>query len=365
MKERIYLDYNATAPLRPEAAQAMAQIMATPHNASSVHAYGRDARKLVEDARTNVAALVNVPPAQIIFNSGATETNNTVLKYFSQERILVSAIEHPSILEAAPNAEKIPVDRNGIVDLVALEKLLKEKKTALVSVMFVNNETGIIQPVEEISALAKRHGALFHCDAVQAAGRIKIDVPALSIDFLSLSSHKIGGPQGTGALVLGLCGITPVLLEGGGQEKKARAGTENVAAIAGFGIAASLADINEYKKLETLRNNLERELKKTSPDIIIHGETAPRAANTSLFSLPGAASETLLMAFDLENICISNGSACTSGTVKPSHVLEAMHAAPAGTVRVSMGWNTKSSDIDRFLEVWSKIYQRLKAKAHA
>lgn len=371
---KTYLDHNATTPLRPEARDAMLRTLDAPHNASSVHTHGRAARKMIEDARAQIAALVNTPPAQIIFSSGATEANNTVIKFFAGERILVSAIEHPSVLEATPDAPRIPVNANGIVDLSALERLLKEKKTGLVSVMLVNNETGIIQPLSAIVTLAKRHGALVHCDAVQAAGKIQIDIASLGVDFLTLSAHKLGGPQGAGALALGLCGITPVLLHGGGQEKKARPGTENVAAIAGFGAATQKAheDLDAFSKLAALRDRLETEIRRIDPAIVIHGQNAPRVAGTSLFSLPGAKSETLVMAFDLEGIALSNGSACSSGTVKKSHVLQAMNVADpvlGGTLRVSLGWNTAESDIDRFLEVWSKIHQRLKdkteKKAHA
>lgn len=353
----IYLDYNASAPARPEVIEVVRTVMERPGNASSVHTRGRAAHKAVEDAREKIGALVNLPPAQIIFNSGATEGNNTVLKFFGTERVLVAATEHPSVLEAAPGAVKIPVDANGLVDMAALEKLLKEK-TALVSVMLVNNETGVIQPVQEISALAHRHGALFHCDAVQAAGRMKLDAPLAGIDFITLSAHKIGGPQGVGALGLGLCGVTPVLLEGGGQEKRARAGTLNAAGIAGFGMAAEIAENNhrDFLRLEALRDKLEGALM----NVVIHGRGAPRAANTTLFSVPGVKAETMLMAFDLEGVCVSNGSACSSGAVKFSHVLAAMGAdESAGTLRVSTGWATKDSDIDAFLAAWKKIASRL------
>ena len=364
-KPAIYLDYNATAPLRPEALAAANAAMNAPHNASSAHTYGRAAHKMIEDARVNVAALVGCPPAQVIFNSGATEGNNTVLKYFAKERILVSAIEHPSVLEAAPNAEKIPVDKNGTLDLNALETLLKAKKTGLVSVMMVNNETGVIQPVDKISALTKKYGAFFHCDAVQAAGKISIDMSPGHIDFLTLSAHKIGGPQGAGALCLGICGITPTLLDGGGQEKKARPGTQNTAAIAGFGAAAQIAarDLTHHTTHnQTLRDILENSLCNIYNSIIIHSQNAPRVSNTTLFSLPGASSETLLIAFDLEGIALSNGSACASGSVKPSHVLKAMGADASGTIRVSTGWASTQGDIDQFLAALEKIAARLNRK---
>ena len=361
MKNSVYLDYNATAPLRPEAIDAMTRALAEPHNASSVHSYGREGRKIIEDARQTIAALINAPVNQIIFNSGATEGNNTVLKFFANERILASSIEHPSVLDAAPNAERIPVAKDGVADLNALEKLLKNDRAALVSVMMVNNETGAVQPIKEIAAIAHSHGALFHCDATQAIGRMPIDMTG--IDFMTFSAHKLGGPQGIGALVLGLCGVTPTLLDGCGQEKKARAGTENVAAIAGFGAACAVANAQEFQKLSAMRDHLETELKKISNEIVIYATNAPRVANTSMFSMPGASSETLLMAFDLEGIALSNGSACASGTVRASHVLKAMQvndALAASALRVSLGWNSKKDDVEKLLAAAQKIVQRLK-----
>jgi cysteine desulfurase len=361
----IYLDYNASAPLRPEALTAMTACLSDPHNASSVHGFGRNARKIIEEARLKVAALVNAPSAQVIFNSGATEGNNTVLKFFKDERILISAIEHPSVFEPAPLAEKIPVTPDGIIDLNEFEKILKQKKTGLVSVMMVNNETGAVQPIQEIAALAHSHGALMHCDAVQAAGRIKIDMATMGIDFLTISAHKIGGPQGVGALALGLCGITPILLHGGGQEKNARAGTENVAAIAGLGAAAecALLDMNGMNaRLNILRARLEGEILKINPGIAIHAANAPRVCNTSMFSVPAARAETMLMAFDLDGVALSNGSACSSGTVRVTTVLKAMgcdDALASSALRVSMGWNSMDSDIDRFIAAFQKIHTRM------
>lgn len=373
MSKRIYLDYNATCPVRPEVAALAVQVMQTPRNASSVHRFGQEGRKHIEDARTKVAALVNAAPSQIIFNSGATEGNNTVLSHFKGERILVSSVEHPSVLEAAANAEKIPVTPDGLVDLQALEKMLQTgPRPALVSVMLVNNETGAIQPIRDVSHLSKKYGALLHCDAAQAAGKIPVDMAALGVDFMTLSAHKIGGPQGVGALALRLCGITPTLLHGGGQEKSARAGTENVAGIAGFGMAAELArkDLPHYAKLETLRAQLEKELQKIYPRAVIHASSAPRAAGVSMFSLPGILSETMMMALDLEGVAVSNGSACSSGSVKPSHVLGAMgagHEIAASALRISMGWATTEAEIDGFLKALEKIINRIEKKntAHA
>lgn len=374
---KIYLDYNATAALRPAAKAAMDSIYGlnqAGYNASSVHHYGREGRKIVEDARAHVAKLIGADANQIIFNSGATEGNNTVLRHFvdtyPDETILISAIEHPSILElqdTLPNTQIIPVDHQGLIDLNALEALLNDHKVCLVSCMFVNNENGVIQDVAKISALAHKHNALFHCDGVQAVGRIPVNMKESGIDFLTLSSHKIGGPQGAGALALGLCGQTPTLLFGGGQEKSARAGTENVAGIAGFGAAAkeALEYMNHYQALEGWRDKLENRITSISPDVLIHAKDAPRVANTSFFSLPDTNSQTLLMALDLEGIAVSNGSACSSGTVKPSTTLLAMgldEKVAGSALRISMGWATKEDDIDVFLAAWEQIYTRLQNK---
>ncbi len=372
MTHRTYLDYNASAPLVSPAMTLMSKIMQTPHNASSIHSFGREGRKYIEEARAHIAALTNASTEQITFNSGATEGNNTILKHFRahypNEQIIVSAIEHPSILESGEELLTTPVTPDGIVDLKALETALTNgAKTVLVSIMLVNNETGVIQPIKEISALTHKHGALLHSDATQAAGRIPLDIQELGIDFLTLSSHKIGGPQGIGALITRLCGETPTLLHGGGQEKSTRAGTENTAGIAGFGAAAqdALNNLKSYQHLEKYRNELEASIKATSPECIFYGQNAPRVANTTLFSLPGAPSETLMMALDLENIAISNGSACSSGSVKPSHVLKAMSATDkeaTSAIRISMGWDTKEDDIAAFITAWKKITPRLKSK---
>jgi len=374
MENGIYLDYNACAPMRPEAIAIMNEAMKAAHNASAIHSFGRLGRSMVEKAREQVAAFVNLPTTQIIFNSGATESNNTVLHHFTHtypdEQILTSNIEHPSILDSGLQIKHIPATEMGIIDLNALEALLKDNKTSLVSVMLVNNETGIIQPIKAISDLTHKHGALLHVDGVQAAGRIEIDMPAMGIDFLSLSAHKLGGPQGVGALCLALCGITPTLLHGGGQEKSARAGTENVAGIAGFGIAAEMAqhELNQYQtRLAPLQEQLETKLSQYD-HVKIYGQNAPRVTNTTLFSISGLSSETLLMNFDLEGIAISNGSACSSGKVEPSHVLIAMgesEKTASAALRISTGWNTKAEEIDAFLSAFDKIYARIKSKIDA
>lgn len=365
MGNLIYLDYNATSPIRPEVADLVGDVMRMPHNASSVHNNGREGRRIIDKARRQIAEALGTDSNSVIFNSGATEGNNTVLKHFSGRKVAVSAIEHPSVLEARPDALKIPVTNDGTIDLHALEDLCARERPALVSCMMANNETGIIQPVAEASQISKRYGSHFHCDAAQALGKIPFTLIDHGIDFLTISAHKCGGPQGVGALVLGLCGETPTLLDGGGQEKKARAGTENVAGIAGFGLAAELAQQQLDKNNETiwtLQITLEDGLRLISKNILIIGENQPRLPNTTMFCLPGASSETLLMALDLEGIAASNGSACSSGTVTASHVLSAMHL-PAelamSAIRLSYGYQTSEDDIRKTLSVLGGILRRL------
>ncbi len=361
----IYLDYNATAKPRPEAVAAMVRILSETGNASSVHKFGRTARKTVEDARAHVAALTGVKSLQVIFNGGATEGNNTILSGYAGQRVLVSATEHPSILEAMPGAIKIPVRADGLLDMRAYEALLTQAPCALVSVQYVNSETGVIQPIAEISSLAKQHGAMMHTDAVQAAGRIAIDFKALGVDYLTLSAHKFGGPQGIGALIFREGLQVPNFIKGGGQERRQRAGTENVAGIAGFGAAAALAlqELPSYQSLATLRDHLEAALRAAHGDIIIYGEAAPRVVNTAYIGLPGVSAETQLMAMDLAGVAVSSGSACSSGTFKPSHVLAAMGAdefAAKSALRFSLGWATTQADIDRAVAAWIDMANRTK-----
>lgn len=365
---KIYLDYNATAPIRPDVLKLVTKIMGQGvGNASSVHSYGRDARKYVEDARAQVAALCAVTPEQIIFTSGATESNNTILHGFKNKRVLVSAIEHPAILESASEAEKIPVKANGVIDMDAYQKMLNEgEPPALVSVMLVNSETGVIQPVKEMATLAHDKGALFHTDAVQGAGRVDISLDTLGVDYMSLSAHKMAGLQGVGAIIFREGMEPPKFMMGGGQEKNCRAGTHNTAGIAGMGLAAqhALNSLND-DTIKNLRDHLESEVRKISNEAIIYGADAPRVGNTSNIGLPGVPAETQLMALDLEGIAASSGSACSSGSFKPSHVLIAMGAnedAAKSALRISIGYATTQADIDRFLEVWSKIVERTKNK---
>lgn len=368
-----YLDYNATAPLLAAAKDSMLAIYAHPANASSVHKFGRTGRMHVESARDAVAKLVGTRANAVIFTSGATEANNTILRTAPVTRVLVGATEHPSILNGGgPAQEMIPVLPSGLIDLAALETLLANGNgdTALVSVMLVNNETGVIQPIRDIAQIVRACGGFLHCDAVQAAGRIAIDMKADGIDFLSLSAHKIGGPQGVGALVTHTCFDTqtmPPLLTGGAQEQNRRAGTENVAGIAGFGTAAAQAhaQLADFIKVGALRDRIEAHVMAACPQAIIFGKDAPRVANTTMIAMPGVPAETQMIHFDLAGIAVSNGSACASGTVKAPHVLKAMGAddtAATCAIRISLGHENTDADVDYFLETWDKLYERVKAR---
>ncbi|HEX2113363.1 MAG TPA: cysteine desulfurase family protein [Alphaproteobacteria bacterium] len=368
MSAPVYLDYNATAPLKPAVIAAVSAALAETGNASSVHRFGRLARRTVECARERVAALVNAPAASIVFTSGGTEANNLAVGHARAEgrRVIVSAIEHESVLRAAPEAALAPVDANGVVDLGALERLLANAEPALVAVMLANNETGVIQPVAEIVRLARAHGALVHCDAAQAAGKIAVDVQALGADTLALSAHKLGGPQGLGALFVSDRIALRAQLVGGGQERGRRAGTENVAGIAGFGVAASLAtaDLAQMAEIARLRDAAEARLRNIAPGTVVFGANADRLPNTICVAMPGVAAETQVMALDLAGVAVSAGSACSSGKVKASHVLAAMDVPPAlagSAVRISAGWRSTAEDFDHFVEAWTALWARLGA----
>lgn len=372
MSDRIYLDWNATTPLRREAREAMAAAWDIGGNPSSVHAEGRQARKLVEDARAAVAGAVGAPARNVVFTSGGTEANAMALtpglrraSGAPANRLLLSAIEHASVLAggrfAADAIGTIGVTRAGVLDLPRLRAMLASGPPALVSVMLANNETGALQPVAEAAALVHAAGGLLHVDAIQAFGKWPFDIDTLNADLLTLSAHKVGGPKGVGALIVaeGVLGLEP-LLRGGGQELGRRAGTENVVGIAGFGAAAraaSAALAADAVRLEGQRRRLENGLRET-PGIIVYSDEVPRLPNTTLFTVPGLAAETAVIGFDLEGIAVSSGSACSSGKVQPSHVLAAMGAGPElakGAVRLSLGWSTADADIDRCLEAWRKL----------
>lgn len=364
MRRTVYLDYNATQPLRPTARAAMLAAIDDPANASSIHGFGQRARHTIEHARGQVASLIDADPARLTFVSGATEANATALAGFAAP--LVSAIEHPSV-RTVGGATTIPVDQSGVIDLAALARLLDgAAKPALISLMLVNNETGVIQPVAEAANLAHAHGALIHCDAAQALGRIPISADRLGVDLMTLSSHKIGGPLGAGALYVRDGVEVPTLIRGGGQEGGRRGGTENVAAIAGFGAAAAeiAATPDEAQRIAALRDRMERELRIRAPDLVVHGADAPRVGNTSCFGGPGLPAETALIALDLEGIAVSSGAACSSGAVEPSRVLLAMgvpEERAREAIRVSLGWATTPDDIEIFVESWAMVYRRVRS----
>jgi cysteine desulfurase len=379
MTDRTYLDWNATAPLREEARQAMLAALDAVGNPSSVHAEGRTARRIVEEARGHVAALVGAEPGNVVFTSGGTEANVLALTAALQisgdatprDRLLVSTIEHPSVLAGgrfpAQLIDRIPVTERGQVDLGALRQQVIVTPRPLVSIMLANNETGVIQPVAEAAAIVHEAGGLLHADAVQAAGRIPIDIRPLQADVLTISAHKLGGPKGVGALIR--CDealhFPDPLIRGGGQERGARAGTENVAGIAGFGAAAAASArllASDAKRMRNLRDHLEAGLRAISLDVVIFGDGHERVPNTSLFAMPGIKAETALIALDLDGVAVSSGSACSSGKVAASHVLSAMGVDPklaAGAIRVSVGFSSTQKDVERLLEAWNKLVRTL------
>lgn len=378
MVDRAYLDWNATAPLRPQAKAAVMAALELCGNPSSVHGEGRAARRLIEEAREQVARLVGADPADVVFTSGGTEANTLALTPFAArvgdkaplERLLVSAIEHPSVRSGgrfpAGALSEIPVTAQGAVDLAALKVTLAKGGRALVSIMLANNETGVIQPVREAADIVQEAGGLLHVDAVQGPGRIGLDMTALGADLLTLSAHKLGGPKGAGALIRAPgIHIAEPLIKGGGQERGSRAGTENVAGIAGFGAAADAAQqslVADIARMRAMRDKLEADLKNVTPQAVIFGAEAERLPNTSLFALPGIKAETAVIAFDLDGVAMSSGAACSSGKVQPSHVLAAMgvhRALSEGAIRLSFGPATADSDIERFLNAWNKLSKSL------
>jgi cysteine desulfurase len=383
MSDRANFDWNATAPLRPEARAVMTAALGLAGNASSVHAEGRAARRLVEEARAQVAALVGAEAKNVIFTSGATEANMLALtpaleagvRKAPRDRLFVSAVEHPSVRGggrfAPEQVEELPVTPDGLLDLAELERRLAKVAYPLVSVMLANNETGVIQPIRDIADIVHTAGGLLQVDAVQGAGRIDCRMGDLGADLLSISSHKLGGPQGAGALVRrdGIH-IAEPLIKGGGQERGQRAGTENVAAIAGFGAAAAAAAAAvamqaDVLRMAGLRDRLEAGIKAISPQAVIFGEKAARLPNTTLIAVPGMKAETAIIAFDLNGIAVSSGSACSSGKVQASHVLQAMGVEPSlahGALRLSLGWTTGENDVENLLNAWTKVVSSLLKK---
>jgi cysteine desulfurase len=380
MSERTYFDWNATAPLRQEARAAMVTSLALTGNASSVHAEGRAARRLVEQAREQVAALAGAEAKNVTFTSGATEANMLALtpvieiggRKSLRGRLFVSAIEHPSVRSGgrfpAEQVEELPVTGAGVLDLHALRSAIARAERPLISVMLANNETGVIQPIADIAAIVRAGNGVLHVDAVQGPGRIDCRIGELGADLMSLSAHKLGGPQGAGALVSrGDVHIAEPLIKGGGQERSRRAGTENVAAIAGFGAAAAIAaNQADAARMAEQRDCVEAGIKAALPDAVIFGQNAPRLPNTTLFTVPGMKAETAIIAFDLNGIAVSSGSACSSGKVQASHVLAAMEVEPSlaqGAVRVSLGWATTERDIENLLNALTKVVSSLR-KGH-
>jgi len=388
-RRRAYLDYNATAPLRPESRDAMVAALGATGNASSVHGEGRAARAKIEAARTDVARLAGGDARYVTFTGGGTEANNTVLtpewsfngKPVTLDVLLASAVEHVSVLAggrfAAEAVKTIPVDGNGVVDLAALERMLADAtaggRRAMVSVMVANNETGVIQPVADVARIAHTAGALVHTDAIQAAGRISLDIGALGVDVLTLSAHKIGGPQGAGAIVRAsdAWAFAP-LTRGGGQEKRLRAGTENVAALAGFGAAAkaALADLGRVGDWTGWRDRLAEiataGASKIGRSATIFGADAPRLPQTLCVAVPGLPSEILLIALDLAGVAVSSGSACSSGKVAQSHVLAAMRVSPElarCAIRLSLGWESGPADLDLFATAWGHVLDQVASGA--
>jgi cysteine desulfurase len=370
---RTYLDHNASSPLRPEARQAMLEALDAGGNASSVHGEGRAARNLIESAREELARSLGVPPRSVVFTSGGTEANALALRGSGAERLIVSAVEHASVRAAAEQSgravDQLTVDSDGIVDLACLARSLAAgPKNALVSLMLANNETGAIQPVAEAAELTHRHGAIIHCDAAQAVGRMAVDWQGLGVDLMTLSAHKFGGPQGVGALLIRPGTSMLPLIGGGGQEFHLRGGTENVAAICGMAAALRSALGDDADSMTAGRNRLESRLKAVSPALRIFAEGVRRLPNTSCFALEGLLAETAVMAFDLLGVAVSSGSACSSGKVGRSHVLEAM-GVPAGlarsAVRVSLGWNTTERDLTRLVEAWRELVSRPAARSAA
>lgn len=363
----VYADYNATAPISENVKKSILEVLLKQTlNPSSLHKRGQEARKILQDARDNIRDALGVPSdKEIVFTSGATEANNLVMRGIAGYLHVISAIEHPSILNSACNPYIIPVNQEGIVDFLELEKILSELKgnKAIVSVMMANNETGVIQPVKEIAEIAHKFGAICHTDTAQSVGKIKVNMEDLGVDLLTLSAHKFGGVAGSGVLIFNKeLAIEPIII-GGGQEKGFRGGTENIVAIAG--LSAALQNIPDLllkmDEVKELRDQLECELLNLASDIRIFGKNSKRLPNTSFIYMPGVKSDVQLMHFDLNHIAVSNGSACSSGKVEPSHVLLAMGATKEQaecSIRISIGPETKPQDIKKIVDCWYNIYKK-------
>lgn len=372
------MDYNATAPLLDASREAMLAAMSELGNPSSVHYEGQRARRMVNHARDQVAAICSALPAQVTFTSGATEATSCLLSpkfkmgrsQLNISKLYISSVEHPCVLSGgrflADDVVIVDVDQDGCVRLDDLEQKLSLHDQScglpMVSLQMVNNETGVIQPIEQAIEIAKRFKAITVIDAVQALGKMPVSVTDIGADFIFVSAHKIGGPKGVGAIISrGEILMPEPLINGGGHEKGHRAGTENLIGIAGFGAACDVVKeyLSTYQDMTQIRDDLEQEMCELAPDLVIHGKGAERIANTTCFTLPGMKSETLQIAFDMEGVAASSGSACSSGKVGESHVLVAMNAdAKTGALRVSMGMNTTQEERSKFLTVFQKINAR-------
>ncbi len=384
-KTRSYLDYNASAPLHPEAREAVLAALDETGNPSSVHREGREARRIVEDARREIGRLVGAAPRCVTFVSGGTEAAATALNpWFGAgpagrplERLIVSGGEHPCVLNGhrfpASAVETAPLTGNGLIDLGWLAKACARPGRILLALQGANNETGAVQPLAEAATLVHAGGGYVFCDAVQLAGRMTCDISALGADALSLSAHKIGGPKGVGALATASPDVSlgEPLIRGGGQERSARAGTENVAAIAGFGAAARVsrgALATEAPRLRALTDRLADAVLAASPDAVLFASDAPRVPNTLCFAVPGIDAATLMIALDLAGVAVSSGSACSSGKVAPSHVLAAMGVEPAlarGVIRLSLGWASEPEDVVRFAAAFAATIARIPRRGAA
>jgi cysteine desulfurase len=380
-KIRTYLDYNATAPLRPEAREAALAAMTTTGNPSSIHAEGRLARGLIEDARVDVARLAGVAFRCVTFVSGGTEAVNCALNPFfgvgvggaPLDRLLLNGGEHLCVLSGhrfpAATVEIAPLAVDGRIDLDWLDSAVRRPGRVLLALQGANNETGVIQPVAEAAAMVHAAGGFVFCDAVQLAGRADCAIDALGADVLALSAHKMGGPRGAGALVAARDGFSlgEPLIRGGGQERGARGGTENVASIAGFAAAARACleeAAREAPRLSAMRDRLTCAVRGAAPHAVVFGETAPRLPNTVCFAVPGVEAATLMIALDLAGLAVSSGSACSSGKAASSHVLAAMGAAPElarGAIRLSLGWASREDDVPRFAEAFAATMARMAA----
>jgi cysteine desulfurase len=368
----IYLDNNATRAINYEVETYLRQYNNTPMNASSIHSYGRTAKTIIEDARRKIASAIGVDDKleefRIIFTSSGTEANNLIMHNFRNDNIYISAIEHPSIMQAAQcynNCKIIPVNEKGLIAEELFENMIRNTKgRKLVSIMLANNETGVIQNIINLVNIAKKHDAFFHSDAVQALGKIPFNISELGCDFMTLSSHKVAGPVGAASLIAKRGFDLESQIKGGGQERGLRSGTENVVAISGFAEAViiSVRELNLYeKKLAALRQYMETAIKSFCSTAKIYGAESPRIPNTSMIMMPNVSSETQIINFDIEGIAVSAGSACSSGKVTSSHVLEAMgidRKEAECAIRVSLDINNTKEQLDRFLTTWKNIYKR-------